>query len=122
MSVPGVGYLTALSFRAAVDCPARVKSSRAVGAHVGMIPRRFQSEKDNLGRISPAGHADVRATPYAAANAILMRSLHRLEQPNGMRCATDESQREAASHCRLAPPDVDRWYRVPVRIGGCSMK
>jgi transposase len=66
MSVPGVGYVTALSFKAAVDDPARFKSS----------PRRFQSgEKDNPGRISHAGDADVRATLYAAANAMLMRSI-----------------------------------------------
>ncbi|CAN7692028.1 transposase [Rhizobium sp. LjRoot258] len=62
MSVPGVGYVTALSFKAAVDDPARFKSSRTVGAHFGLTPRRFQSgEKDNPGRISHAGDADVRA-------------------------------------------------------------
>ena len=76
MSVPGVGYVTALSFKAAVDDPARFKSSRTVGAHFGLTPRRFQSgEKDNPGRISHAGDADVRATLYAAANAMLMRSI-----------------------------------------------
>lgn len=72
MSVPGVGYVTALSFKAAVDDPTRFKSSRTVGAHFGLTPRRFQSgEKDNPGRISHAGDADVRATLYAAANAML---------------------------------------------------
>lgn len=76
MSVPGVGYVTALSFKAAVDDPTRFKSSRTVGAHFGLTPRRFQSgEKDNPGRISHAGDADVRATLYAAANAMLMRSI-----------------------------------------------
>lgn len=33
MSVPGVGYVTAVSFKAAVDDPARFKSSRIVGVH-----------------------------------------------------------------------------------------
>jgi transposase len=76
MGVPGVGEITALSFKAAVDDPARFKSSRTVGAHFGLTPRRFQSgEKDNPGRISHAGDADVRATLYAAANAMLMRSI-----------------------------------------------
>lgn len=76
MTVPGVGEITALSFKAAVDDPARFKSSRTVGAHFGLTPRRFQSgETDNPGRISHAGDADVRATLYAAANAILMRSI-----------------------------------------------
>ena len=40
MSVPGVGYVTAPSFKAAVDDPARFKSSRTVGAHFGLTPRR----------------------------------------------------------------------------------
>lgn len=76
MGIPGVGEITALSFKAAVDDPARFKSSRTVGAHFGLTPRRFQSgEKDNPGRISHAGDADVRATLYAAANAMLMRSI-----------------------------------------------
>ena len=76
MTVPGVGEITALSFKAAVDDPARFKSSRTVGAHFGSTPRRFQSgETDNPGRISHAGDADVRATLYAAANAMLMRSI-----------------------------------------------
>lgn len=76
MTVPGVGEITALSFKAAVDDPARFKSSRTVGAHFGLTPRRFQSgETDNPGRISHAGDADVRATLYAAANAMLMRSI-----------------------------------------------
>ena len=76
MGIPGVGEITALSFKAAVDDPARFKSSRTVGAHFGLTPRRFQSgETDNPGRISHAGDADVRATLYAAANAMLMRSI-----------------------------------------------
>ena len=41
-----------------------------------MTPRRFQSgETDNTGHISHAGDADVRAALYAAANAMLMRSI-----------------------------------------------
>ncbi|MGO4408292.1 IS110 family transposase [Bosea sp. RAF48] len=76
MTVPSVGEFTALSFKAAVDDPARFKSSRTVGAYFGLTPRRFQSgETDNPGRISHAGDADVRATLYAAANAMLMRSI-----------------------------------------------
>ena len=53
MTVPGVGAITALTFRAAVDDPNRFKSSRTVAAHFGLTPRRFQSgETDNPGRIS----------------------------------------------------------------------
>lgn len=75
MTVPGVGAITALTFRAAVDDPARFKSSRTVAAHFGLTPRRFQSgETDNVGRISKAGDPDVRRALYVAAHALVTRS------------------------------------------------
>jgi len=75
MSVPGVGFITALTFKAGVDDPTRFKRSRTVGAHFGLTPRRFQSgEMDNPGRISRCGDSDVRSTLYTAANALLTRS------------------------------------------------
>ena len=43
MSIPGVGPVTALTFKAAVDDPNRFKSSRTVAAHFGLTARRFQS-------------------------------------------------------------------------------
>ena len=75
MSVPGVGFITALTFKAGVDDPHRFKRSRTVGAHFGLTPRRFQSgEIDIEGHISKCGDADVRSTLYTAANALLTRS------------------------------------------------
>lgn len=75
MTAPGIGPVTALAFKAAIDDPARFSSSRQVGAHFGLTPRRFQSgEMDNPGRISRAGDRDVRATLYNAANSLLLRS------------------------------------------------
>ena len=56
MTVPGLGAITELTFKAAVDDPGRFKRSRTVAAHFGLTPRRFQSgELDNPGRISKAG-------------------------------------------------------------------
>jgi transposase len=53
MTVPGVGPVVALTFRATVDVPSRFARSRAVGAHFGLTPRKFQSgEIDKMGRIS----------------------------------------------------------------------
>lgn len=76
MTVPGVGPIAALTFKAAVDDPARFRKSRTVAAHFGLTPRRYQSgETDNPGRISKAGDRDVRSTLYAAANALLMRTM-----------------------------------------------
>lgn len=56
MSVPGVGVVTALAFRHTIDDPARFRSSQAVGAYLGLTPRRKQSgELDYNGRISKWG-------------------------------------------------------------------
>jgi len=75
MTVPGVGYITALTFKAGVDDPTRFKQSRTVGAHFGLTPRRSQSgEIDIDGHISKAGDPDVRCALYTAANAMLTRS------------------------------------------------
>ncbi len=75
MTVPGVGAITALTFKAAVDDPGRFKRSRTVAAHFGLTPRRFQSgEFDNPGRISKAGDSDVRCALYVAAHSLVVRS------------------------------------------------
>lgn len=42
-SVPGVGALVALTFSSAIDDPARFQSSREVGAHFGLTPKKYQS-------------------------------------------------------------------------------
>ena len=64
MSAPGVGFVTALTFKAGVDDPARFKQSRTVAAHFRLTPRRFQSgEIDIDGHISKCGDADVLSTP-----------------------------------------------------------
>ena len=56
MTVPGVGPLTALAFRATLDRPDRFRRPRDVGAHLGLTPKRYQSgETDVQGRISRCG-------------------------------------------------------------------
>ncbi len=75
MSAPGVGAITALTFRATIDRPERFASSRAVGAHLGLTPSRYQSgETDIQGRISRCGDHLARAALYEAANTLLTRS------------------------------------------------
>ena len=75
MSAPGVGFVTALTYKAGVDDPTRFKHSRTVAAHFGLTPRRFQSgEIDIEGHISRCGDRDVRSTLYTAANALMTRS------------------------------------------------
>lgn len=97
MSAPGVGAVTALHFKAAVEDPTRFKSSRTVGGHFGLTPRRFQSgEMDNPGRISRAGDADVRACLYSAANSLLTRTKARSDLKNwGLRLMRKRGRKHA---------------------------
>ena len=74
MTVPGVGALVAITFTSAVDDPGRFARSRAVGAHFGLTPKKYQSgETDITGGISKVGDAMVRAALYEAANVMLTR-------------------------------------------------
>src|SRR5215208_4195473 len=75
MGVPGVGPLVAITFTSAVDDPARFQRSRAVGAHFGLTPKKYQSgETDSTGGISKVGDAMVRTALYEAANVMLTRA------------------------------------------------
>ena len=74
MSAPGVGAIVALTYVSAIDDPARFQSSRMVGAHFGLTPRKYQSGETNVtGRISKIGDGAVRTMLYEAANVILTR-------------------------------------------------
>jgi transposase len=74
MSTPGVGAIVALTFASAIDDPARFRSSKSVGAHFGMTPKKYQSgEKDYTGRISKIGDNGVRTGLYEAAHVMLTR-------------------------------------------------
>ena len=74
MTAPGVGAIVGLTFVAAIDDPTRFRSSKGVGAHFGLTPRKYQSgETDISGRISKMGDASVRAALYEAAHVILTR-------------------------------------------------
>jgi transposase len=74
MSVPGVGPITALAFKASVEDPRRFARSADVGAYAGLVPRRNQSgERDFKGHISKAGDPMLRHALYEAANSILSR-------------------------------------------------
>ena len=75
MTVPGVGPVVALTYRATVDVPARFKNSKAVGAVFGLTPSRYQSgESDRTGGISRCGDEMMRMMLYEAAQSMLVRS------------------------------------------------
>ncbi len=74
MSVPGVGPITALTFKGSIEDPGRFRRGRDAGAYAGLVPRRYQSgERDTKGRISKAGDPMLRSALYEAANNLLAR-------------------------------------------------
>jgi transposase len=75
MTIPGVGPVVALTYRATVDVPARFKNSKAVGAVFGLTPSKYQSgEVDRTGGISRCGDEMMRVMLYEAAQILLVRS------------------------------------------------
>jgi transposase len=76
MSVPGVGALIAVTFMSAVDNPGRFSRSRAVGAHFGLTPKKYQSgERDITGAVSRVGDPMVRTALYEGAHILLTRAV-----------------------------------------------
>src|SRR6202048_1414833 len=74
MTVPGVGPITALCFKATIGDPTRFKRSRSVGAYIGLTTRRHASgEIDWSGRISKCGDAMLRMYLFEAAGVLLTR-------------------------------------------------
>jgi transposase len=75
MTMPGVGPVVALTFRATIDVPARFTSSKSVGAVFGLTPRRYQSgEIDRMGGISKCGDGMMRTMLFEAAQSLLTRT------------------------------------------------
>ncbi len=75
MTIPGVGYLVALGFMAAIDDPARFSSSNKVGPYLGLAPRVRQSGESNWS--AGIGHAPnrmIRSYLYQAATVILTKT------------------------------------------------
>ena len=76
MTIPGVGPVVALTYRATVDVPARFKSSKAVGAVFGLTPSKYQSgEINRTGAISKCGDEMMRVMLYEAAHSMLTRTI-----------------------------------------------
>jgi transposase len=75
MTIPGVGPVTSLAYIATIDDPGRFGASKAVGAHLGLTPRVYQSgEIDRSGQISKCGDRMMRHLLYEAASALMTRT------------------------------------------------
>jgi transposase len=76
MSTPAVGPIVALTYASAIDDPGRFKSSKRVGPHFGLTPKKYQSgQTDYTGRISKIGDASVRTALYEAAHIMLIKPI-----------------------------------------------
>jgi transposase len=77
MTVPGIGAMTALAFKAAIDDPTRFKSSAKVGPYLGLTPRQYQSgESEWIGGVGHTSDPLLRSYLYEAAG-VLMSRVHR---------------------------------------------
>jgi transposase len=125
MTAPGVGAVVALTYRATVDQPQRFVHSQAVGAHVGLTPKRYQSgETDYDGGVSkcgdcPAAHDALRSRTFAAYSRrkmVVAEGMGRTSGPATRDASSDRRGREA-SGCSSAP-DVGRRHRIPMEQEG----
>jgi transposase len=125
MTVPGVGAVVAVTFTSAIDDPARFRRSRAVGAHFGLTPKKYQSgETDVTGGISKAGRRDgargaVRGGERDADQVGQVLDAQALGAGGGAAPGRAAGQGGAGAQAldRPAPP-VGRRRRVPLRQGG----
>jgi transposase len=97
MTIPGVGPLTALAFKTYVDRPQRFQKSKAVGAALGLTPRKYASgEMDYDGHITKCGDAFLRSHLYEAAKVLLSRAGKSSDLKSwGLRLAKRSSKKKA---------------------------
>lgn len=104
MTMPAVGAVVALTFKSAVDDPARFSSSKKVGPWVGLTPSRQQSgERDVTGGITKAGDAHLRRALCQAATVMMNRGRGSWVADMGL--AGRETARHQAGHGGLGASD-----------------
>lgn len=75
MTVPGVGVITALSFKVTIGDPVRFQDSRQVGAYLGLTPKQYSSgEMHKQGSISKSGNTAMRSLLVEAGIVMLTRT------------------------------------------------
>jgi transposase len=75
MTHPGVGVVTATTYKAEIDDPTRFKKSRSVGAYLGMTPKQYSSgEIVKQGRVSKSGSKELRALLHESGMVLITRT------------------------------------------------
>src|SRR5919206_5183284 len=107
MTAPGVGAVVALAYRVTIDVPARFGRSKAVGAALGLTPRRYQSgELDRMGRISKCGDGMLRSLLFEAAQVLLTRAGGSWLKAWGLRLAKRRGMKGAIVATPPPPPVI----------------
>lgn len=74
MTIPGVGILNAVAFKATIETPDRIKKTRSIGHYLGLTPKIYSSgEVERRGRISKCGPTVMRSLLFEAAQCLLRR-------------------------------------------------
>lgn len=74
-SIPGVGTITALTYKAVIDNPQRFSNPRDIGAYLGLTPNQYSSgDTVRQGRISKCGCTELRSLLIECATVILTRT------------------------------------------------
>lgn len=74
-TIPGIGPITALTYKMEIDDPHRFKKSRSVGAYVGATPLQYSSgETHRQGKISKCGSSELRYLLGEAATSMMLRT------------------------------------------------
>jgi len=97
LAVPGIGPMTALAFRATIDDPSRFRRSPQVAAHLGLVPRIWESGETSFkGRVTRRGDALLRRHLFMAARNLLVNYRADCElKAWGLRIAERRGRRKA---------------------------
>lgn len=71
--MPGVGVVTALTFRHTIDDPSRFRSAASVGAYLGLTPDESNRARSITGCVSKWGDSLLRSYLFEAASALIHR-------------------------------------------------
>ncbi len=97
MTVPGIGAVTAATYKAALDEPGRFRDSETVGAYMGLTPKQYASGETNRhGSISKMGPGECRSMLYEAAQSLLVVSKQKTKiQTWGLKIAKKKGMKKA---------------------------
>lgn len=124
-TVPGIGVVTALTYRHTIDDPSRFQNATKVGAYLGLTPRRRQSgEMDITGKVSRWGDRLLRTYLFETASVLLHRTKRwcslkawglRLAKRSGMKKAQVAVARKLAIilHCIWVDGTEFEWGKQP---------